>query len=75
MRCGELVATDELTILSEPLLDATAVEDSQGNRHFPADSSCTDEGDWGEAFCEANDLLDQLIASKTSPGRRGEAIL
>ena len=67
---GELVATDESTVITESLLDATVVEDSQSDGCFP-DLPWTYEGDWGEIFSETNDLLDQVVASTTGPQRRG----
>ena len=66
---GELVATDEPTIGSEPFLDAIVVEDGQSNVCFP-DPPRTDEGDWSKMLCEANELLDQILASETSSRRR-----
>ena len=62
-RRGELVATDEPTVGSKPFLDAIMMEDGQSDGCFP-NSSCTDEGDWGEVFCEADDVLDQLLTSE-----------
>ena len=69
-RGGELVATDEPTIVSKPLLDAIVVEDSQGDRCFP-DPPWSDESDRSEISCKANNLLDQLVTSKTSPQWQG----
>ena len=69
-RGGELVTTDEPAVDSEPLLDAIVVEGSQSDGCFP-DAPCTNESDWSEGFGEVGDLLDQLIASKTGPWRRG----
>ena len=71
-RCGDLVTADEPTAVSKSLLDAIVVEDGQSNRCLP-DSSCADESDWSEGFCEANNLLDQLVAPETGPRwrRRG----
>ena len=69
---GELVATDEPTVVSKPFLDAIVVKDSQGDGCFP-NPPCTDESDRCEVFSEANDLVDQLVTSKTGPwwwGRR-----
>ena len=66
-RSRELVATYESTVLAKSMLDATVVEDSQGNRCFP-DSTCPDKCDRGEVLSEADDLLDQVIASETCPG-------
>lgn len=55
-RGGELVTTNEPTVFTEPLLDALVVENSQGDRRLPNPAGA-DEGDWREAFCETNDLL------------------
>ena len=65
-RSGELVATDEPTVLAKPLLDAILVENSPGDGCLP-DPSCTDESDGCEGFGETNDLLDQFTASETGP--------
>ena len=62
-RGSDLVTTDESTVIAKPLLDATVVEDSEGDGSL-ADSAGTDESDGSEAPCETNDLLDQLVASK-----------
>ena len=51
---------------AKPLLDATVVEDSEGDRSL-ADSAGTDESDRGEVSREINDLLDQLVPSKEDP--------
>ena len=67
---GELVATDESTIFSEPLLDAIVVKDGQSDSSFP-NPPWTDESEWGEIFCEADDLLDQLVTPETGPWRWG----
>jgi len=56
-RGGELVTANEPTVLTEPPLDAFVVENSQGDRRLPNPAG-TDESDWSEMFCEANDLLD-----------------
>ena len=56
-RGGELVTTDEPTVVSEPFLDSVVVEDSQSDGRFP-DPPCADESDWSEIFCEVDDLLD-----------------
>ena len=69
-RCGELVATDEPTVVTESLFDAIVMEDSQSDECL-ADSAGTNEGDGYEVFCQANDLLDQLITSETGPRWRG----
>ena len=72
-RGRELVATDEPTVLSKPPHDPIVVEDSKSDGRFP-DSSWTNESDWSEVFCQANNLLDQLVASKTGPWPRGREL-
>ena len=71
-RGRELVATDKPTVGSKRCLDAIVVEDGESDGRF-SNPPCTDESDWGEIFCKANDLLDQIVASETGPrwwGRR-----
>ena len=65
-RRWELVTTDEPTVVSELLPDATVVEDSQSDRGLP-NPACTNKCDWSAIFCEADDLLDQFVASETDP--------
>ena len=72
-RSRELVATDEPAVLAEPFLDAVVVEDGQSNRRLP-DPPYANESDGRELFGEANDLLDQLVASETGPRRRGRRL-
>ena len=72
-RGGELVATDEPTVGSEPFLDTIVVEDGESDGRFP-DSPRADESDWCEIFCEADDLLDQTLASITGPRRWGRQL-
>ena len=67
---GKLVAADEPTVGPEPFLDAIVVEDGQSNGCF-SNPPCTDENNRSEMLCEAKDLLDQVLASETSPRRRG----
>ena len=62
-RRGEFVAADEPAILAKSPLDAIIVEDGQSNGCL-ANSTGTNESDWLEVFCRADDLLDQLVASK-----------
>ena len=69
-RCGELVTTDETTVVSEPLLDTIVVKYSEGDGRF-SDSSCTDESHRGEVFCKTDDLLDQFVTSETGSRWRG----
>jgi hypothetical protein len=71
-RSGELVTTNEPTIIAKPLPDAIVMEDGQRDGCF-TDPSGTDESDGLQVFSETEDLLNQLITSKTSPrwwGRR-----
>ena len=69
-RCGELVATDESTVISKPFHDPIVVEDRQGNGRFP-NPPWTDESDRSRVFCETNNLLDKLVAPEKVPGRWG----
>ena len=62
-RGGKLVATDESTVLAKSSLDTIIVEDSQCSGCL-ANSTSTDQSDRCEAFCQANNLLDQLVASE-----------
>ena len=54
---GELVATDEATVVAKPFLDPVVVEDSQGDGRL-ANSTGTDESGWNEVSCETNNFLD-----------------
>ena len=56
-RGGELVATNESTVVAEPLLDPIVVENGQGDGCL-SDSTSTDECDWGEVLSETDYLLD-----------------
>ena len=71
-RRGELVATDESSMVAEPLFDPIVVENSQGNRSL-ADSAGTNECNWNDILGEIDDLFDQLVSSKEDPRgwRRG----
>lgn len=64
-----MVATYEPSAISKSRFDTIVVEDSQGYRRFP-NSPRAYESHWGEVYCETNNLLDQFVASKTSPRRR-----
>jgi len=64
VRSGELVASDESTVIAKPFLDVIVVKDSQSDRCFP-DSTWTDESDWCAVFGETNDPLDQFVTSET----------
>ena len=57
MRSGELVAADESTVFTKPLLDAIVVEDGQGDRCLP-DSTHTNESDRCEGLSKTDDPLD-----------------
>ena len=69
-RWGELVATDEPAVVTEPLFDAIVVEDSQDNGRL-ADSANANEGNWRKALRKPDNLLGQLVASKEDPRRWG----
>ena len=69
-RRWELVTPYELTVLAEPLLDTIVMEDSQSDWHGLADPASTDESDWSETLCQRNDLLNQIVTSKTGFRRR-----
>ena len=64
-----MVATDESTVVAEPLLDPIVMKDGEGDRRL-SDPSRTDQSDGLEVFGQANDLLDQLVTSETGPRRR-----
>ena len=65
-RGGELVAANEPAVVTETLLNTIVMEGGQSNRRL-SNSAGTNEGEWSEVFREADDLLDQLIASKDGP--------
>ena len=65
-RGGELVAADESPVVSKPFLDAIVVEDGQSDCRFP-DPACADESNRSEVFCEADNVLDQVVAPETGP--------
>jgi len=69
-RCGELVATDEPTIVAKPFLDAIVVESSQSDGRL-ANPAGTDESDGCQVSRKLNDLLDKLATSETCPRCRG----
>ena len=50
------------------------VEDSEGDIRF-ANPPYTDESDWGDVLCEADDLLDQPVTSEADPWRWGWRLL
>ena len=69
VRRWELVATDESTVVTEPVLDPIVVEDLECDRSFP-NPTCTEESDGFEIFCKTNDGLNYVITSETGPGWR-----
>ena len=71
-RGGELVATNEPPVVTEPLFDAMMVKNSQGDGGL-SDSAGANESERSEVFRTANDLLDKLVTSKEDPWwwRRG----
>ena len=69
-RSGELVATDESTVISKPRLDAIVMEDGQGDGCL-ANPSSTYESDRTKVFRKADDFSNQFIASETGPWSRG----
>jgi len=69
-RGRELVAANESTVMTKPLLDPVVVENGQGDGGL-ADSTSTDESDWNKLLGEIDYLLDQLVASEESPRSQG----
>ena len=67
---GELVTTDEPTVVTESLFDAVVMEDGQSDRRF-ANPAGTDESDRFQVLGKTNNLLDQPITSEKGPRRRG----
>ena len=65
---SELIATDKPSVAPKPSLDAIVVEDSQGEGCLP-NPAWTDESDWSEIFSKADNLLGQVVASKTGQWR------
>jgi len=63
MRGGELIATDEPTVIAKPLLDLIVMENNQSDGGL-AGSASTDESNWDEVLGEIDYLLDQLVAPK-----------
>jgi len=66
----KLVTTYEPTVVAKPPFDAVVVKDGQNDGRL-ADPAGTNKSNWGQVFCETDDLLDQLVASKEIPRRRG----
>ena len=69
-RGWELVASDEPTILTKPLLDAMVMKNGQSDGRL-ADPTSTDESDWSQVFGETDDPSDQFVASEAGPWGRG----
>ena len=69
-RGWELIATDESTVVAKSFFDPIVVENCEGNGCFP-DPPCADEGDRFQIFGKTDNLLNQLIPSKTDPWGRG----
>ena len=67
-RSRELIATNEPAVITKAALGPVVVEDSKGDGGFP-NSPCTNESNGFEVFGETGNLLDQLTASETGPGR------
>ena len=57
IRDCESVATDESTVVAEPLFDPIVVKDGQSDRSL-SDPARTNEGSGCEVFGQANNLLD-----------------
>jgi len=66
----ELVTAYEPSVVAKPPFDAVVVKDVQSDGRL-ADPAGTNESNWGQVFCETNDLLDQLVTSKEIPRRWG----
>ena len=60
---GKLIAADKSAVLAKPLFDAVAVGDDQYRGRL-ANPVSTDWSDWGEVFCQSDDLLDQFVTSR-----------
>ena len=58
--CWKLVATDEPTVVTEPLLDAIVMEDVRAIDVFPIPPA-------PEAVSETDRLLDQFVTSEQGP--------
>ena len=66
----KLIATDESTVLAKSFFYPLVVKDSESDRSFP-NPPRTNEGDRFKAFSESDNFLNQFIAPKTVPRRRG----
>jgi len=69
-RSRKLVTADKSTIVTETLFDAVVMKDDESDGRLP-DPASTDEGDGYQVFGQANDLVDQFVASKTGSRRPG----
>ena len=69
-RSWKLVATNESAVIAKPGLDAIVMKNGESDRGF-SDAPRPDGSDGFEVFSESNNLLDEVIAPKTSPERRG----
>ena len=67
-RGRELIATNKSAILAKTQFDPIVVESNQSYGRFP-NSPSANQSNWGEAFCEVNNLLNQLVASEEVPWR------
>ena len=65
-RSGELITSDEPTLIAKPLLDPIVVENGEGNGRL-ANSASADESDWKKVPGEIDYFLDQFVASKEGP--------
>jgi len=52
-----LVATDKPPVVTKSSFDAIGVEDGQSGGSL-ANSASTNQSDWGQVFCETNNLFD-----------------
>jgi hypothetical protein len=68
-RSGELVATDESTVITKPGLDSIVVEEGESDSCLP-NPPCSNESDRFEVFGKTNKLLDQFVTSEKIPGWR-----
>ena len=64
-RRWELVTTNESTFVTESLLDAIVVKNSQGDGSL-AYTTGTNESNRCQVLSETDDLLDQVIASEAN---------
>ena len=69
-RCGELVATDEPTVVAKSLLNAIVMEHRQSDRCLP-DSTNTNESNWDKVFRQPNNFIYQMVTSEAGSRRRG----